>query len=350
MPESAFNAHDVSLALFCDDRALRAVVDALLQRIAADIPVHLHTDTDQLPIDKNAVAVLAVHGGAVDALAITQKVRATHDSLPVCVVAPDDAALFERALLAGADECLSLPLREVEASARLRRWIAVARQQYDEHDELALLRASMQQIGQDLRISEDDMLASFDRLAHFHDAVTGAHERRVGRYTRLLAQGMGLPDADAARLERIAPLHDIGKIGIAASLLNKNGKLTTGETSLMRSHSQMGYEILANSVSPVLQSAATIALSHHERFDGDGYPQGLRGEQIAIEVRIVGLADVYDALTSERPYKRAWSWEQVLSFITENRTTCFDPELVDVFLREGEHIRALQTELMAADS
>lgn len=350
MPQSFPNAHDVSLALYCEDRALCAAVHALLQRVAADIPVHLHADTDHLQIETNVVAVLAVHGGAVDALALTQKVRAAHDSLPVCVVVPDDAALFERAFLAGADACLSLPLREVEAMVRLRRWIAVARQQYDEDDELGLLRASMQQIGQDLRLSEDDMLASFDRLARFHDAVTGAHERRVGRYTRLLAQGMGLPDADVAMLECIAPLHDIGKVGIAASLLNKNGKLTAGETSLMRSHSQMGYEILANSVSPLLQSAAPIALSHHERFDGDGYPQGLRGEQIAIEARIVGLADVYDALTSERPYKSAWSWEQVLSFITENKTTCFDPGLVDVFVREGEQIRALQTELMAADS
>ena len=350
MSESALNAHDVSIALFCDDTALRAVIRALLERIAADIPVKFHSDVNQLLIENNAIAVIAVHGGAVDALTLTQNVRAAYDNLRVCIVAADDAALFERTFLAGADECLSLPLREVEVSVRLWRWIAVARQQYDEHDELALLRTSMQQIGQDLRMSEDEMLASCDRLAHFHDAVTGEHERRVGRYARLLAQSLGLPKPDVALLERIAPLHDIGKIGIAASLLNKNGKLTPGETSLMRSHSQMGYEILANSVSPLLQSAAMVALSHHERFDGGGYPQGLRGEQIAIEARIVGLADVYDALTSERPYKPAWQWERVLSFITQNKAICFDPELVDVFVREGEQIRALQTELMTADS
>lgn len=350
MPDSAVSAHDVSLVLICDDGALGAAVETLLLRIAADVCIRRGSDVQALRVDKQTVAVLAVHGGAVDALQLARQVRTRDERLPLCIAVPDETGMFEAAFLSGADECVRLPLCEVEAMIRLRRWLAVAREQYDEQDELGLLRHSMQQIGQDLRFSDDDMLRSFDRLAHFHDAVTSAHERRVGRYTRLLAQGMGLPEADIAVLERIAPLHDIGKIGIAASLLNKNGKLTPGETMLMRSHAEMGYEILANSVSPLLRSAATVALSHHERFDGEGYPQGLRGEQIAVEARIVGLADVYDALTSERPYKKAWAWEEVRFFIIENKSICFDPALVDVFVREGEQIRALQNELMLADS
>lgn len=350
MPECDLRAHDVSLAVFCDDMDLQAAVADLVQRLAVDVALRSCSNPEDLTVDRHAVAAVVVHGGSIDALAFMRQLHAMHGSLPVCVILPDQAGLFECAFLAGADECLSLPLRENEACARLQRWITASCQRHVKSDELGLLRNSMWQIGQDLYISEADMLASFDRLTHFHDAITGAHERRVGRYTRLLAEGMGLPETDVLLLERIAPLHDIGKIGIAESLLNKSDKLSEGQTALMRSHSRMGYEILANCASPLLQSAATVALSHHERFDGEGYPQGLRGEQIAIEARIVALADVYDALTSERPYKQAWPWDKVQSFIAGNKAIYFDPELADVFLRDGERIRALQTELMTADS
>jgi PAS domain S-box-containing protein len=183
----------------------------------------------------------------------------------------------------------------------------------------------------ELESARHETLRRLALAAEFRDNDTYAHTERVGELCALIAEQLGLP-ADEIRLLRLAaPLHDVGKLSIRDSILLKQGKLTDPEFELMKTHTVHGATILAGSSSDVLQLAEQIALYHHERWDGTGYPNRLAGEQIPIAARIVGLADVFDALTHRRPYKPAWPIEDALAEIHRGRGTQFDPAIVDAF-------------------
>jgi response regulator RpfG family c-di-GMP phosphodiesterase len=155
---------------------------------------------------------------------------------------------------------------------------------------------------------------------------------RVGEYSYLLARKAGLSEHEADLLRMASPMHDVGKIGIPDSILNKPGKLTDEEYALMKTHATIGYGILSKSKRDIMQAAAIIAHQHHEKWDGTGYPRGLKGEEIHIYGRVVGLVDVFDALTSNRVYRKGMDLEKVLEIIHADRGKHFDPELVDLFL------------------
>jgi putative two-component system response regulator len=165
----------------------------------------------------------------------------------------------------------------------------------------------------------------------YRDDATQEHAWRIGRTCRILSQAMGDSRAQAELLQQAAPLHDIGKIGISDAILLKPGRLSKAEFEAMKAHTTIGAAILSGSASQVLSLAEEIAISHHERWDGRGYPFGLRETQIPRASRIVAIADVFDALTHERPYKRAWPLDEALSEILVQRGRHFDPEIVDVF-------------------
>ncbi len=164
---------------------------------------------------------------------------------------------------------------------------------------------------------------------------TGNHVRRVALYSEMLARGIGLSDSDATLIRLAAPLHDVGKISIPDPVLNKPGKLDPDEWEIMKSHARLGYDLLNKSRRSVLKLGATIALTHHERWDGTGYPYGLKGEEISIFGRIVAVADVYDALGSKRCYKDAWPSEQIFEYMAAQRGLHFDPRLVDYLLDQA---------------
>ena len=331
MTDSLSATSNRSLLLVCEEQHLALTLSRLVQHVAPDIVVRT-TVAIEPPVADDVI--LMVHGGAVDAYEIQALLRTMHPTALVLMVVPDESAGLQRAFDAGAAECMVLPLREHEVAARLQRVLSMHAVRRLGDDHMTLLRDSLQDIGDATHIGLDEMLMSLDRLAHFHDEATGEHGRRVGHYASCIAEAAGLPLAQRQVIKQMAPLHDIGKVGVSLALLNKNGKLDDDEMKTMRMHAQMGYEILANSASPLLQAAAIMAGGHHERFDGRGYPQGLSGERIPLEARIVALADAYDALLSVRPYKAAWSVERVHQFLVENRGVCFDPELVDVFLHQ----------------
>ena len=168
--------------------------------------------------------------------------------------------------------------------------------------------------------------------AEYKDNETGLHVIRMSRYTQLLARAAGFSDADAERILHAAPMHDVGKIGIPDAILRKPGKLDADEWQVMQTHAAIGGRIIGQHSSGLLKMAHVIAVSHHEKWDGSGYPAGLAGTDIPLEGRIVAIADVFDALTSERPYKKAWPVEQAVQLLRDEAGKHFDPELVPLFI------------------
>jgi putative two-component system response regulator len=193
-----------------------------------------------------------------------------------------------------------------------------------------------------LQQSYSEAISMLGEAAHFNDEDTGVHIWRMAAYSRALAQAAG-QDADfCALLEPAASMHDTGKIGIPQAILKKPGPLDAEEWKVMKTHSQLGHDILSRGTSDMFVMAASIALAHHEKWDGSGYPKGLRGEAIPLEARLVAIADVFDALTARRPYKEPWPAERAFDYVREARGQHFDPALVDVFLGMRSEIEAIR--------
>lgn len=195
-----------------------------------------------------------------------------------------------------------------------------------------LLEKRVRERTADLASSQIEILSRLARAAEFRDDDTGQHTQRVARTAALLAESLGLPAEQAVRIRQAAPLHDVGKIAISDRILLKPGRLSDEELVTMKTHATIGAALLSNGRSEIVQMAERIAGSHHERWDGRGYPQQLTGEQIPLEGRILALADVFDALTHERPYKKAWPVAEAVAEIARQRGRQFDPQVVEVFL------------------
>ncbi len=190
-------------------------------------------------------------------------------------------------------------------------------------------------LNEEINNTQKELLFTLGEVAENRSKETGKHIKRVSEYTKLLAKYAGL-EKDSELLRIASPMHDIGKVAISDKILNKPGKLTFEEFEIIKTHSQIGYRIFKNSKRPIMKAAAIIARDHHEKYDGSGYPMGKRGEEIHIYGRIVALADVFDALSSDRVYKKAWDIDKILSFIKSQRGKHFDPKLVDIFFEHLE--------------
>ncbi|MBB4821621.1 putative two-component system response regulator [Pseudomonas alcaligenes] len=237
-------------------------------------------------------------------------------SIPVIFVTAladveDEARGFE----VGAVDYITKPVSPSIVRARVRTHLSLVR--------LDELKQTRLQIVQRLGLA-----------AEYKDNETGLHVIRMSHYARILARALGWSEAACEDLLNAAPMHDVGKIGIPDAVLRKPGKLDDDEWVVMREHVRIGAEIIGEHPSGLLRMARSIALTHHEKWDGSGYPNGLRGEEIAIEGRIVAIADVFDALTSERPYKKAWSVEDAIALLREQSGRHFDPSLVELFISQ----------------
>ena len=193
-------------------------------------------------------------------------------------------------------------------------------------------------------LSERETLTVLDRAVEYRDPETGAHINRVALYARMLAEGIGLDDYRQNLAYFASPLHDIGKLGVPDSLLLKPGPLTPQEFEIIKAHPMIAYEVLRDARSPYLRAGAVIGLTHHERYDGKGYPQGLAGDDIPLFGRIVGLVDVFDALTTRRPYKEPWEFDRALDHLREQRGLHFEPRLVDVFTSRLDEVHRIHVE------
>lgn len=187
---------------------------------------------------------------------------------------------------------------------------------------------------QEIEDTQKEVVYRLGEAVETRSRETGNHVKRVAEFSKLLAVGYGLSDEETEIIKLASPLHDVGKIGIPDAILNKPGKLTEDEWEIMKTHAELGHEMLKDSKRPILKAGAVIALEHHEKWDGGGYPHGKADEEIHIYGRISALADVFDALASDRCYKKAWEMERVLDYIKNARETQFDPRLVDIFFAE----------------
>jgi response regulator RpfG family c-di-GMP phosphodiesterase len=187
-------------------------------------------------------------------------------------------------------------------------------------------------LNQELESTQKEIIYTMGEITETRSKETGHHVKRVAEYSRLLALKYELSEQEAEVIRLASPMHDVGKVGIPDAILNKPGPLTEEEFEVIKAHASLGYEMLKHSNKQVLNAAATIAQQHHEKYDGSGYPLGLKGENIHIYGRITAVADVFDALCSDRVYKKAWEMDRVLDFLQSQKHRHFDPILVDLFL------------------
>ena len=193
----------------------------------------------------------------------------------------------------------------------------------------------------DLRDSHIEMVFRLALMAEYRDPTTGTHLVRIADYSAIIAHGLGLPKEEVDVIRYASPMHDVGKVMLSDMILKKTGKLTTEERKMMNKHPEVGATIFERAKTPMLKACGEIALSHHERFDGTGYPKGLKGEEIPLYGRIVALADCFDAYTSKRPYKEAFSFEKAVNMVKERSGTHFDPKVVAAFLANIEKIKKI---------
>jgi putative two-component system response regulator len=260
----------------------------------------------------------------------------------VMITANDQKPLRYRALDLGASDFLTKPVDKVEFLARTRNMLVVSEARKQQADRAAWLAEEVRKATKEIVARERETVFRLCKAAEYRDPETGAHILRMAHYSHLIARGLGLPICEQELLLEAAPLHDIGKVGIADKILLKPGRLDTQEFEVMKQHAVYGYELLKDSSSRVLQAGAEIALGHHEKFDGSGYPSGISGMAIPIFSRIVAVADVFDALTSERPYKKAWTLEAAVDFLVKGSGRHFDPQCVQIFLDAWDDVMEIR--------
>jgi len=262
-------------------------------------------------------------------------VLAANQFTPVLVLTGDlIAETRRRALSLGATDFLTKPFDNAELVLRIHNLLQIRLLHLSLGRQKDALERTLSRRDAELEEARLEMLERLALAAELRDTETGRHMRGVGGLAESLARRLGIDDVTAAMIGRAAPLHDIGKLGVPDSALLKDGPLSEHETELMRSHTIVGERLLSGGMSMVMQTAAVIARSHHERFDGTGYPDMLSGQAIPLPARIVAVADVFDALAHDRPYRKAWPEEAAIQLILEGSGTHFDPAVVSAFMDE----------------
>lgn len=296
----------------------------------------------------------------MNGIEVTAAIKSIDTDAPIIMITASDAedTVQIQALIAGVNDFIKKPINKIILLNRVRNFIKLRRAIIRLNDQEKYLRvqvdkatASLQKTIEELKKSyvtleqkEHETLRVLSRAAEYKDEETSNHVKRVSAYAVLMAKRLHLDETEQNILQFAAPLHDLGKVGTPDHILLKPGKLDDTEMNIMRKHATIGANILVNSTSPYLQAGHIIAKSHHEKYDGSGYPQGLAGEAIPLYGRIVAIADVFDALTSVRPYKKAWSFDEAIDFLKQNSGKHFDPVLVDLFTMNLDEVYAIHTQ------
>lgn len=269
----------------------------------------------------------------------------TYRPPPILVLTAQDAQEFKsRALGSGARDYVTKPFDVVELLARVRNMINIQLAEKYLRNQNEILEQKVQQRTHELHTTRLQVVRRLGRAAEYRDNETGLHIIRMSKISELLGRKYGLSNYECDLLLNASPMHDIGKIGIPDNILLKPGKFEPEEWEVMKTHAEIGADILnlRGDSTDLMRMAHDIALYHHEKWDGSGYPKGLSGEAIPLTARIVAIADVFDALTSERPYKKAWPVDEAIQYMRDQRGKHFDPKLLDIFLDHLDTVMAIR--------
>ena len=332
---------EVARILIVDDESVNLkLLDKMLSAQGYSNLVLVQDSRQVLEIYRQArtdLILLDINMPHLDGFEVMEQLKALDDPLfpPVVILTAQHGQDFLlRALNSGARDFITKPFYCNELLARVRNMLDAQLMHRMLYDQKAVLNEMVQTRTDELRRTRLQVVQQLGRAAEYRDNETGNHILRMSHISALLAKSIGWNEADCELILHASPMHDIGKIGIPDHILLKPGKFEPEEWEIMKTHAVIGANILEGDDSELMKCAGEIALTHHEKWDGSGYPYGLSGAAIPLVGRIAALADVFDALTSVRPYKEAWTVEAAVDLIKENRGTHFDPELVTVFLEQ----------------
>jgi two-component system, response regulator RpfG len=332
--------NSVKIVIVDDQTSARTMLRHILEDISPELEVYDFGDSEEAlrwsESNRPDLLLLDYRMPVVDGLEFARRFRRslTNRDVPIVLVTVvGDEPIRQAALDAGVIDFLVKPVRPRELRARCRNLLQL-RQQSESIKQRALsleqrLLSSMHEVEE----RERETLSRLARAIEYRDIGTSAYLERMSHVAGLIAEGLGMSEDEVRLIELAAPLHDIGKIAIPDDVLLKPGPLDEQQLAIMRRHPQIGHELLSGSQNRFIQVGATIALRHHERYDGSGYPDGLSGAQIPIEARIVAVADVFDALISPRPYKAPWTFDNALDFLLEQSGKLFDPQCVQALVQ-----------------
>lgn len=284
--------------------------------------------------NKFDVILLDIQMPHLDGFQVMEQLREIEEDqyLPVLVLtAQQDMDTRIRALECGARDFLTKPFDRAEVINRLYNMLEVRFLYNERRRQAEELEIKVNERTQQLQDSRLELIRRLGRAGEYRDNETGLHVVRMSKCCQCLALQAGLDEKTAEHILNASPMHDVGKIGIPDNILLKPGKLDAEEWEIMKTHAEIGADIIGDDDTELMQLARSIAMTHHEKWDGSGYPRGLKGEEIPIEGRIASICDVFDALTSTRPYKKSWSEEEALQYLNDNAGQHFDPELVRHF-------------------
>jgi putative two-component system response regulator len=322
-----------------DDEAMVAFLDSLLRQVGLDLTStsDAREAVERYRAFQPDLVVLDLHMPHLDGFEVMRQLQAhipDTQYLPILVITADDKPETKwRALSAGARDFINKPFDHVELLLRIRNLLEARLLHGQIHTKNQILQARIRERAHQLADAQGDAIERLAQVVEFHDDATGDHTRRVGEIAGRIAEALDMGYDEVDLIRRAAPLHDVGKIAIPDLILLRPEPLLPEEFELVKMHTSIGARIFAGGKSPFLSMAEQIALCHHERWDGSGYPRGLQGDDIPLPARIVAVADVFDSLRNERPYRPAWPEEKALEEIDRASGTHFDPHVAGAFLR-----------------
>ncbi len=337
MQRSVYVVDDVSINLELVESVFRNDSSLLIRK--ADNGKELMKSIEAYGIPD--LLILDLMMPVMDGFDVLEKLKPGRESnyFPIIVLsALTDKQSIVKALSMGADDYVTKPFFVEELKARVGNMLKLKERDECLNTSLDVMESNLIEKLQIIEQTQVEVIIRLGKAAEFRDDETGRHIERIAAYVNLITEKLDMNHEQRIMMQYAAPMHDVGKIGIPDGVLMKAGKLTADEFKIIKLHTVIGSRILSGTTLPLLELAKEIAISHHERWDGDGYPLGLKGRDIPISGRIVAITDVFDALTSKRVYKEAWPIDQALEYVMEMRGKQFDPAIVDAFFAIKDQI------------
>jgi len=346
------NASSHRILIVDDEQDLRIIFKRFLEVDGYDCEIvgSAEEALDQLTREVFSLVITDINMPGMSGIDLLREIRRRYPEVAVLVIsAVDDRKVAVKALELGAFAYMIKPVSRNELAINVinglrHRFLELEhRQQNERLEELVQRRTQrLSEAKQELAVASEETVLRLAKAAEFRDDETAQHTLRMSHYCKMIAEKLNFSQERCELVRLASQLHDVGKIGIPDAILLKPGKLTDEEFTLMKEHAMFGFRILSDSKAALLQTGAIIARSHHERYDGNGYPDGISGEEIAIEARIAAVADVFDALTSKRVYKDPMPTDRAATILRQDSGKHFDPRLVDIFLNNMDTVLAIR--------